>query len=67
MRVKNGKIGTANQIKVDTDNFKSNAVCERQETIKNQKPVLDKSRPRKTILKATGLRKFEKKRIRTAN
>ena len=67
MRVKNGKIGTANQIKVDTDNFKSNAVRERQKTIKNQKLELDKSRPRKTILKVAGLRKFEKIRIGTAN
>ena len=64
MRVKNGKIGTANQIKVDTENFKSNAVRERQETVKNQKPALDNSRPRKIILKATGLRKFKKKQIR---
>ena len=66
MTVKKRKIETANQITVDTDNFKSNAVCERQETIKNQKPVLDKSRPRKTILKMTGLRKFEKNKNRNS-
>ena len=61
MRVKNWKIGTANKIKVDIDNFSNNAVHERQERIKNSKEALDKIRPRKTILKATGLRKLKKK------